>query len=76
MTTWQFNLFFLQQVIKIISHLAMSNVYRISSYWLLEVGFKVQHTNGLDLDPQLHSATHMSASSLSDVLLLYSTVLT
>jgi hypothetical protein len=75
MTTLQFNLLFLQQVVKDIT---LSNVKRVAHLILsfLEVGFKLEHTNGLDLDPQLHSATHMSASSLSDDSLLYSTVLT
>jgi hypothetical protein len=53
----------------------MSKVKRISCCRLLEVGFKLEHTNGLDFEAQLHSATHMSASSSSDDSLPYSIML-
>jgi hypothetical protein len=47
----------------------------ISSYRLLEADFKIEHMNGLDFEAQLHSATHMSASSSSDDSLAYSIML-
>jgi hypothetical protein len=43
-----------------------SKIKRISSCRLLETDFKLEHTNGLDFDAQLHSATHMSTSSPFD----------
>jgi hypothetical protein len=51
MTTLQFILLFMQQVVKIVSHLATSNVQHISSCRFLEAGFNLEHMNGLDLDP-------------------------
>jgi hypothetical protein len=75
MTTWQFNLFFLQQVIKYPITLSDVECVAHSSCPLLEADFKLEHTNGLDIDPQLHSATQMSASSSSDESLLYSIIL-
>jgi hypothetical protein len=58
MITWQFDLLLLQQVIEILSHLVTLKVKRNSSCRLLEVGFKLEHTNGLDFEAQLHSAIH------------------
>jgi hypothetical protein len=61
MITWKFNLFFLQQVIK--NPITFSDVESKANLILrlLEVSFKLEHTNGLDFDAQLHSATHVSA---------------
>jgi hypothetical protein len=75
MITWQFDLLLLQQVIEILSHLVTLKVKRNSSCRLLEVGFKLEHTNGLDFEAQLHSAIHMLASSSSDDSQAYSTML-
>jgi hypothetical protein len=51
MTTWQFNLFFLQQVFKY--PITLSNVECVEHFVLsaLEAGFRLEHMNGLDLDP-------------------------
>jgi hypothetical protein len=75
-TTWQFNLLFLQQVVK--NPITLSDIKCVAHFILsvLEASFKLEQMNGLDLDPQLHSAIHMSASSSSNNSLLYSTVLT
>jgi hypothetical protein len=76
MITWQFDLLFLQQVIKNPITLVTSKVKRISSCQLLETGFKLEHTNGLDFEVQLHSTMHMLAPSSSDDSLAYLTMLT
>jgi hypothetical protein len=75
-TTSQFNLLFLHQVVK--DHITLSNIKHVAYFVLssFKSRLKLEHPNGLDLDPQLHSATHMSAFSSSDDLLLYSTMLT
>jgi hypothetical protein len=75
MTTWEFNSLFMQQVIKYPITLSNVKCVALSCCWLLEAGFKLEHTNGLDLDPKLHSATHISACLSLDDSLLYSIVL-
>jgi hypothetical protein len=51
MTTWQFNLFFLQQVIK--NPITLSNIEHEAHLILslLEASFKLEHMNGLYLEP-------------------------
>jgi hypothetical protein len=51
MTTYLFNLFFLQQVIKY--PIILSDVECVAHFDLsaLEANFKLEHMNGLDLDP-------------------------
>jgi hypothetical protein len=60
MTTWQFNLFFLQQVIKY--PITLSDVECVAHFVLstLEADFKLEHINGLDLDlPTPFCYTHI-----------------
>jgi hypothetical protein len=57
MITWQFNLFFLQRVIK--DPITLSDIKSVTHLVLsaFRSRFKLDHTNGLDLDPksiQLH----------------------
>jgi hypothetical protein len=70
MVTWQFNLFFLRQVIEnpITFRDIESKASRLAD-------FKEEHTNGLNFEAQLHSATHMLVSSSSNDSLMYSTML-
>jgi hypothetical protein len=51
MISWQFNLLFLQQVIE--DPITLSDVECVAhlSYRLIEVDFKLKHTNCLDLKP-------------------------
>jgi hypothetical protein len=76
MISWQFDLLSCNKYSEILSHLVMLKVKQIPSCRLLEAGCKLVHMNGLDFEAELHSTTHMLASSSSDDLLAYLTMLT
>jgi hypothetical protein len=76
MTTWQFNLFFRQQVVN--DPITLSDVECLAHFILsaFRSWLQARAYEWFRLRPQLHLATHMSVSSSSDDSLLYSIVLT
>jgi hypothetical protein len=76
MITWQFNLFFLQRVIK--DPITLSDIKSVTHLVLSAFRSRLQARSykWFRFGPQIYSATYMSASSSSGDSSLYSTMLT